>query len=107
MVYKPTFTSLGHQLPGLLHIADWYATLCRLAGLAPHDVRDLRAAAAGLPPLDSLDVWRMLTEGEKSPREVIPLGPEPWRHDENGNLVGGDRNMTCIFQFSWECHHPN
>lgn len=58
---------------GLLHIADWYATLCRLVGLDP---RDLRAASAALPPIDSLDVWPMLTEGEKSPREVIPLGPD-------------------------------
>ena len=23
------------------------------------------------------------------------------------NLVGETWNMTCIFPFSWECHHPN
>lgn len=39
---------------GIVHIADWYSTLAALAG---EDPTDHRAAAAGLPPIDSIDMW--------------------------------------------------
>lgn len=48
----------GTVSEGFMHIADWYGTLCTLAGV---DAADGRAAAAGLPPVDSVDVWPLLT----------------------------------------------
>ena len=46
------------RFSGLLHIADWYATFCGLAGVDP---TDSTAAKAGLPPIDSIDMWPALT----------------------------------------------
>ena len=53
-------------------LQDWYRTFAKLAGMAEADILDQRAAAAGLPPLDSLDVWALLSGANAtSPR---------WRH---------------------------
>lgn len=50
-----------------MHIADWYATLCSLAGVDPTDTW---AAASGLPPIDSLDMWPLLSGSTRtSPRD--------------------------------------
>jgi arylsulfatase A-like enzyme len=43
---------------GLMHGADWLATLCGVLGAADACREDERARAAGLPPLDSLDMVR-------------------------------------------------
>jgi arylsulfatase I/J len=57
---------------GLISIEDWYATLCALAGV---DAFDARAAAAGLPPIDSLNLWPLLSGANAtSPRTEIVLG---------------------------------
>ena len=57
---------------GFVSIEDWYATLCALAGV---DKTDTRAAAAGLPPVDSLNLWPMLSGmNSTSPRTEIILG---------------------------------
>ena len=50
----------GSVQPGLVHCADWLATLCGLAGGA-NCTADARAAAAGLPAIDSLDMWPLLS----------------------------------------------
>jgi hypothetical protein len=39
-----------------IHAADWYATLCGLAGVDPAD-----SAVAGIPPIDSVDQWKTIT----------------------------------------------
>ena len=44
----------GTVRDGYIHLADWYATFCHLAGA---DAADARAAKAGLPPVDSMDMW--------------------------------------------------
>lgn len=69
-VRVPAFVS-GGALPaharGLrsgayVHMADWYLTLAALGGAPPRVVRgDARARAAGLPPVDSIDVWSSIT----------------------------------------------
>ena len=57
---------------GLIEISDWYATLCALAGVDPTDAA---AAAAGLPPVDGIDVSALLTTpGAQSPRSEVVLG---------------------------------
>ena len=48
----------GEKVESLIHVADWYATLCGLANVDPHDTS---AAAAGLPALDSVDQWPVLS----------------------------------------------
>ena len=62
----------GTKLTGLVAAWDWYATLAEIAG-AP--ATDPRAAAAGLPPPDSVSVWGYVTRnGTRSPRSELVLG---------------------------------
>jgi arylsulfatase A-like enzyme len=59
---------------GMLHIADFYGTYCGLAGVDPTDAL---AAAAGLPPVDSLDVWPLISGANlTSPRNELPVSPQ-------------------------------
>eukprot|EP00048_Salpingoeca_helianthica_P005368 m.87064 g.87064 ORF g.87064 m.87064 type:complete len:531 (-) comp13577_c0_seq2:23-1615(-) len=59
----------GTTQNGIVHIADWYHTFCGLAGVDP---TDHAAARAGLPPIDSLDVWPLLSgRNNTSPRTEI------------------------------------
>lgn len=51
-------TVRGGTITALIHMADWYATVC---GLANVDPRDSSALDAGLPPIDSLDQWPILS----------------------------------------------
>jgi len=61
----------GKKLEANIHITDWYTTFSRLAGV---DHRDAGAVAAGLPDVDSLDAWPLLTGANgTSPRWEIPL----------------------------------
>lgn len=41
-----------------VHIADWYATLCHLAGVDPSDPS---AQQAGLPDVDSINQWPLIS----------------------------------------------
>lgn len=60
----------GSKVEGIIHIADWYRTLTQ--GIAGLDPTDHWAAASGLPPIDSLNVWPMLSgKNMTSPRESI------------------------------------
>merc|ERR1719454_463591 len=43
----------GKEHDGLMHIADWYATFCELAGLTPSDDDEVDAPA----PSDSISAW--------------------------------------------------
>eukprot|EP00937_MAST-01D_sp_MAST-1D-sp2_P005853 g5853.t1 len=63
---------------GYIHVCDWYRTILGLAGLTDAQITDQRAAAAGFPPLDSLDVWPLLAgTNATSPRTEIPLSANP------------------------------
>ena len=60
----------GQKTDGYIHIADWYSTFCNLAGV---DSTDERAAEAKLPPIDSLNMWPMISgQNTTSPRVDIP-----------------------------------
>jgi arylsulfatase I/J len=79
----------GTPVPGLVSIADVYTTLCALAGVDPADDR---AAAAGLPPVDGLDMWPLLSGANATgPRADVPLGtsasPDP--DVQSGTVVQG------------------
>lgn len=61
----------GNRRSGFIHIADLYATFGALAG---YNVSDPRAADAGLPPSDSMDMWPFLSgQQPASPRLEVPL----------------------------------
>ena len=81
-VRVPAFVTGGHlpqaqrgkRLDGLSAGWDWYATFAALAGVT--DAADDAAARhAGLPDVDSKDLWPWLSgEAGGSPREVLFLG---------------------------------
>jgi len=50
----------GTKLDALVHIADWYATFTALAGVV-NGTSDPVAAAAGLPPVDSINMWPLIS----------------------------------------------
>ena len=63
----------GKKLEGLVAGWDWYATLVH--GIAGLDAADKEAAAAGLPPIDSIDQWPYLSGRTATPpRTVLPIG---------------------------------
>ena len=63
--------NVGRSLGGIIHIADWFGTLCALAGVSPFDDR---AASAGLPQIDSINQWEYLSgKRQDSPRTTAQL----------------------------------
>ena len=60
----------GTRLGAMTHTADWLVTLCLLAGGSSSFCgRDTRGDAAGMPPIDSLDLWPLLSgQNSTSPR---------------------------------------
>ena len=105
----------GRKLEGFIHEADWYATLCRLAGV---NATDTLAREAGLPPVDSLDVWPLITGANAtSPRvewPLTPLGEDTVRSEHGGDaayMAGGRYKLIVgsrVEQAGW-CgqSHPN
>eukprot|EP01084_Bolivina_argentea_P128351 226885_1 len=71
----------GKELNGTIHIADIYATLCNIVGIDP---TDSRAKAAGLPPIDSINMWPYIlnTTDGPSPRTEVYLSS-----GNNGGLI--------------------
>jgi arylsulfatase I/J len=98
------------RFSGLLHIADWYATFCGLAGVDP---TDSTAAKAGLPPIDSIDMWPALTNPHNlsySPRVEIFASGFNDSTTGGGGSRGGDTALISghyklilgrITQASW------
>ncbi|GAB5355832.1 hypothetical protein AAMO2058_000238900 [Amorphochlora amoebiformis] len=71
----------GTKYEGFVTGWDWYATFSELAGVDPMDAR---AAAAGLPPIDSLSMVDVLMgRNYTSPREEIPIGTAHCRDTES------------------------
>jgi len=64
----------GTKQEGLVAGWDWYATFAALAGVDP---TDHKAAAAGLPPHDSHNLWPLLSgQSTTSPRSELAIGSE-------------------------------
>jgi len=100
--YLPTAVR-GSKLEGIIHIADWYRTLTQ--GIAGVDPTDHWAADSGLPPIDSLDVWPMLSgQNFTSPRESILVTEDliivgEWKYVKGGaNMAEAERGGP---------HYPN
>lgn len=90
----------GKKTEGYIHLADWYATLSGLAGVDP---TDQLAASAGLPGIDSLDMWPLISgQTSTSPRTDIPIS--------SNTLISGDYKILTgtVSQAGWtEVVHPN
>ena len=70
----------GKKTEGKIHLADWYSTFCYLAGVDPTDER---AAKANLPPIDSMNMWPLISgQTSESPRKDVPIS--------NMTLISGD-----------------
>jgi len=58
----------GSKQEEMIHIADWYRTLAE--GIAGVDPTDSQAQESGLPPIDSLNMWPLLSgQSSDNPRE--------------------------------------
>ncbi len=61
----------GKPVEGLISVADWFGTFCTLAGV---DATDEVAEQFGLPAVDSIDVWPLVSgRNSTSPRVELPL----------------------------------
>ena len=81
----------GQKTDGYIHLTDWYATFCYLAGVDPTDEE---AAKAKLPPIDSMNMWPLISgQNSTSPRIDIPAS--------NFTLISGDyKIITGSLNFS-------
>ena len=68
----PPHTRLHHYNIPLQE--DWYATFCGIAGVSTYDAR---AAAAGLPQVDSIDQWPLLSGTNSTPPRTEVILGEP------------------------------
>ena len=80
----------GKSTQGFIHIADWYTTFCKLAGVDPDD------SGPGKFPIDSMNVWPIITgENEKTPHDEIVLGYDfDNSHPHQGALIMGDYKLV-------------
>jgi len=77
----------GTTMDEYMHIADWYATLCDIAGADPVDKK---AKEANLPPIDSMNMWPLLSgQKSKGPREEIHLSEHALISGKYKLLTGG------------------
>jgi arylsulfatase I/J len=86
----------GRRLSGLGAVWDWYGTFAALAAASPLDTR---ALAAGLPPVDSVDLWPYVAgEVRLSPRKEIALGSSSCVHPGKGciNEWGDAPSLTVV-----------
>ena len=93
-----TFASGGYlpdgmrekKTEGYIHIADWYATFCALAGVDPTDTQ---AAKANLPPIDSLNMWPLISgQNSTSPCVDIPISMTTLISGDYKILMGNNGN---------------
>lgn len=84
----------GKATDGFIHIADWYATFCKLAGVDPSDSGD------GKFPVDSLDVWPIITgENSTTPHNEIVLGYNfDNAHPNQGAVIVGHYKLIVQLQ---------
>ena len=77
----------GKTTEGFIHIADWYTTFCKLAGVDSSD------SGPGKFPVDGLDVWPIITgESASTLHEEIMLGYN-FTAGEIGAIIVGDYKL--------------
>ena len=83
----------GQKTDGYIHLADWYGTFGAIAGIDPTDEK---AAKAKLPPVDSYNMWPLISgQTDTSPRTDVPVSPD--------TLISGDYKILVgtIDQAGW------
>ena len=92
----------GSKLEGIVHVADWYGTLCALAGVDPHDSW---AHQSGLPGVDSVNVWPMLSGiNLTSPRTEFLVNEDAIVSGEWKYVAGGTKMIESA---RGGIHYPN
>ena len=90
----------GKKTEGYIHLADWYATFCSLAGVDPTDEKAIKAH---LPPIDSMNMWPLISgQNSTSPRVDIPV--------TLSTLISGDYKILTgkVKEAGWTGpHYPN
>ena len=82
----------GKSTDGFIHIADWYATFTKLAGVDSSD------SGEGRFPVDGLDVWPILTgENETTAHSEIVLS---YNYTGKGAIIVGDYKLIVGSQGS-------
>ncbi len=77
----------GNTSESFIHIADWYTTFCKLAGVDPSDSGPRKF------PVDGLDVWPIVTgENTTAPHKEIVLGFN-FTKGEIGAIIVGDYKL--------------
>ena len=75
----------GKTTDGFIHIADWYVTFCKLAGVNSSD------SGSGKFPVDGMDVWPIITgTNNSSPHDQIVLG---YDFNEKGAVISGNYKL--------------
>ena len=80
----------GKTSEGFIHIADWYYTFCKMAGVDPSD------SGPGKLSVDGLDVWQIISgENATSLHEEIVLGYNFSQYDDSatGAIIMGDYKL--------------
>jgi len=88
--FLPT-AARGQKFDGYMHGADWYPTVCGLAGI---DAADPNPAAPEVPDIDGFDLWPYISGAvSKSPRTEIMLSSE-----DDGGLISGPYKLIMGVQ---------
>ena len=75
----------GKTSEGFIHIADWYPTFCKMAGVDPSD------SGPGKLPVDGLDIWRIISgENATTEHEEIVLG---YNFSSRGAIIMGEYKL--------------
>ena len=86
----------GKSTSGFIHVADWYPTFCKLAGVDSSD------SGTGKFPVDGMDVWPIITgETNKTLHEEIILGYNFTRFTQNpeqGAIIVGNYKLIVGHQ---------
>merc|ERR1712224_1089138 len=76
----------GKELEQYVHIADWYATLCHIAGAT---ATDERAQKAGLPTPDSINHWPVLSGAQETAvRTNMHISPVTYIEGDYKIIIG-------------------
>eukprot|EP01084_Bolivina_argentea_P172232 298368_1 len=79
-----------------VHIADVYSTLCSIVDI---DATDHRAIKAGLPPIDSFNMWPLITgETNVSARTEFILSSTHSNHVHGAGMISGDYKILFGYQ---------
>ncbi|EGD72429.1 hypothetical protein PTSG_00448 [Salpingoeca rosetta] len=102
-VRTPTFVSgpvlpahmRGKRLDGLMHVCDWYSTLCSVAGVDPAD-------PGGIAPLDAIDMWPYISGAvSESPRDFIVHDHRMFTSNITGAIRKGDWKLFVDPDMKW------